>query len=126
MIKCKFTSTKSIVGGVYWYMRLTVRAVALAILIGVPTSLLAFSEDAAPHLQVGTFNQQVTFRIGERIPLELVFTGPNNKRFEINLARYDRSGRMSYESFEVVPSSGWSDPLEAVFRFSERHVWRGT
>ena len=115
MIKCKFTSTKSIVGGVYWYMRLTVRAVALAILIGVPTSLLAFSEDAAPYLQAGTFNQQVTFRIGERIPLELVFTGPNNKRFEINLARYDRSGRMSYESFEVVPSSGWSDPLEAYF-----------
>jgi hypothetical protein len=31
------------------------------------------------------------------------------------MASYDRSGRMSYEQFEVEPSSGWSDPLAVYF-----------
>jgi hypothetical protein len=54
--------------------------------------------------------------VGERIPLKLSFTGP--EQYEITLASYDRSGRMSYESFEVSPSRGWSDPLATYFASS--------
>src|SRR5882757_3695051 len=75
------------------------------------------SHDAdTPQLQVTTSGAQTTFHIGERIPLQLAFTGPGNKRFEITNAAYDRSGRMSYEGFEVSPDHGWVDPLKTYFR----------
>src|ERR1700694_1205606 len=69
----------------------------------------------APQLQVTTSGNQTTFHMGERIPLQLAFTGPENKRFEITNASYDRSGRMSYEEFEVSPDRGWVDPLKTYF-----------
>ena len=54
-------------------------------------------------------------QIGERIPINLSFTGPGKKQFEITMSSYDRSGRMSYEQFDVEPKSGWSDPLALYF-----------
>ncbi len=55
------------------------------------------------------------FHIGERIPLELSFSSTSVNRYEINLARYDRSGRMQSEQFDVSPRQGWADPLDAYF-----------
>ncbi|MGI4829352.1 MAG: hypothetical protein ACRYFU_14340 [Janthinobacterium lividum] len=55
------------------------------------------------------------FRIGERIPLELSFTSSSVNRYEINLASYDRSGRLHSEQFNVNPTTGWKDPLAAYF-----------
>jgi hypothetical protein len=62
-------------------------------------------------LMVTTEGQRSTCQIGERIPIDLSFTGPGNKQFEITMSSYDRSGRMAYEQFDVEPNSGWSDPL---------------
>jgi hypothetical protein len=62
-------------------------------------------------LMVTTEGQRSTYQIGERIPIDLSFTGPGNKQFEITMSSYDRSGRMAYEQFDVEPNSGWSDPL---------------
>jgi hypothetical protein len=64
------------------------------------------------HLDLRTADGQTTFHIGERIPLELSFTGPDNHKFRATNASYDRSGRMNYEKFSVSPSTGWADPLE--------------
>jgi hypothetical protein len=66
-------------------------------------------------LMVTTEGQRSTYQIGERIPIDLSFTGPGNKQFEITMASYDRSGRMAYEQFDVEPNSGWSDPLALYF-----------
>ena len=58
------------------------------------------------------------FYLGEVIPLELTFTSKTPKRYQLNMARYDRSGRMSYERFLVNPDGGWSDPLRSYFNSS--------
>jgi len=49
--------------------------------------------------------------------LTLSFTGPEDKSLAIDLANYDRSGRMDEDSFNVEPQSGWVDPLAAYFRY---------
>lgn len=82
-------------------------------MVGLCPRLLASAEEASPQLQVRTVQGQTLYHVGERIPLELTFTGPENKRFEINMASYDRSGRMGYEEFNVAPASGWADPLHS-------------
>jgi len=93
------------------------KALAALVLCGVflAVSLAACASDETTALVITTADQRSTFRIGERIPIDLSFTGPDNKQFEITMASYDRSGRMSYEQFEVEPDSGWSDPLAVYF-----------
>ena len=76
---------------------------------------VTWESDGQAALVVTTQGHQSTYQIGERIPIDLSFTGPGNDQFEINMSSYDRSGRMAYENFEVVPSSGWSDPLAVYF-----------
>lgn len=89
--------------------------VSLAVMVALSARLLAFAEDTSPQLQVRTGDGQTIYQVGERIPLALSFTGPENKRFEINMASYDRSGRMGYEEFNVTPAAGWADPLHVYF-----------
>jgi hypothetical protein len=78
-------------------------------------SPVAGAGDDQAALVITTEGQRSTYQMGERIPIDLSFTGPGNKQFEITMAGYDRSGRMSYEQFEVEPRSGWSDPLAVYF-----------
>lgn len=93
------------------------KALAALVLCGVcfAISLAAWASDEMAALVITTAGQRSTYRIGEMIPIDLSFTGPDNKQFEITMANYDRSGRMSYEQFEVKPDSGWSDPLAVYF-----------
>lgn len=67
------------------------------------------------RLQVETAGGNTRFRVGEVIPLKLSFTSSAAKKYLINLATYDRSGRMNYEDFLVEPGAGWSDPLKDYF-----------
>jgi hypothetical protein len=97
----------------------------LAVVAVLSTPLLASSEDAAPQLQVRTAEGRALYRVGERISLSLSFTGPENKRFETNMASYDRSGRMTYEEFHVAPASGWVDPLNVYFGSSSGYIGGG-
>src|ERR1019366_7323382 len=99
--------------------------VSLAVVVALSTPLLASPEDAAPQLQGGTAEGQTLYHVGERIPLKLSFTGPENKRFETNMASYDRSGRMAYEEFKVAPASGWADPLHVYFGSSGGYMGGG-
>src|SRR5690349_8404168 len=67
------------------------------------------------RLQLETADGNTRFRIGEVIPLKLSFTGGGARKYQINLATYDRSGRMHYEDFLLEPDAGWSDPLKDYF-----------
>jgi hypothetical protein len=93
------------------------KAVEVLIRCGVflAISPAAWGSGEQAALVISTAGRRTTYQIGERIPIDLSFTGPDTKQFEITMASYDRSGRMSYEQFEVEPSSGWSDPLAVYF-----------
>jgi hypothetical protein len=77
-----------------------------------PTS--APVRDASPQLRISTASS--VFHQGELIPLALSFTSRNADRYKINMAGYDRSGRMNYEKFLVEPNDGTSDPLLVYFK----------
>jgi hypothetical protein len=55
--------------------------------------------------------------MGEVIPIELSFTSSIAKRYQLNMAGYDRSGRMHYETFQVTPKEATRDPLHDYFAF---------
>jgi hypothetical protein len=55
------------------------------------------------------------FQVGERIPLDLTFTSAIPDRYGLDMAHYDRSGRMNSESFDLEPREGWSDPLSDYY-----------
>jgi hypothetical protein len=58
---------------------------------------------------IGTGQRE--FHIGEIIPLQLSFSSSVKDRYQINMAQYDRSGRMNYEHFIISPAEGAVDPL---------------
>ena len=68
-----------------------------------------------PALDLHTSAGQTTFHTGERISLALSLTGPDNGKYSIDTAGYDRSGRLDIDTFEVTPRSGSSDPLKRYF-----------
>jgi len=82
------------------------------------TRILGQDNDQKPadvELKVETANGQTQFHTGEVIPLKLSFTSSAPKKYQINMASYDRSGRMNYEGFHAEPEDGWSDPLKLYF-----------
>ena len=85
----------------------------LALTIGCLSALSA--QEAKPKLDLRTTTGQTTFHIGERIPLTLTLTGPDNKKYSIDTASYDRSGRLDIDTFAVTPATGWADPLAQYF-----------
>src|SRR5438552_6790606 len=62
-------------------------------------------------LKVSSDGNQQEFHIGETIPLKLSFKTTVKGAYEVNMAQYDRGGRMNYERFVVSPSDGAVDPL---------------
>ena len=61
--------------------------------------------------KVSIASDQREFRIGETIPLQLSFSSTVKDRYEVNMAQYDRGGRMNYEKFTVSPAQGAVDPF---------------
>jgi hypothetical protein len=93
-------------------------AVCIWMLSGQRTSAQELPEasnpiyDAGPQLHLAV--SKTEFRCGEVIPLNLVFTSATPDRYQISLASYDRSGRMS-QQFLIDPKEGTSDPLQSYF-----------
>lgn len=55
------------------------------------------------------------FRIGERIPLELEFGSTVGKRFVVDGATDDGSGRLAIDDFHVDPADAVTDPMADYF-----------
>jgi hypothetical protein len=55
------------------------------------------------------------FRPGEILPIELEFDSPVSKRFVVDGATYDRSGRLTIDEFLVEPDEAVTDPLLDYF-----------
>src|SRR5262245_47720630 len=77
-----------------------------------------FAENpAGVSLVVQTKNNQTRFRQGELISLQLSFSSSQPKKYHLDNATYDRSGRLDIDTFHVDPASGVSDPLSDYFHF---------
>lgn len=81
--------------------------------------------DPKIDFKVSVVGKRNEFHIGEIIPIELFFSSRTRKRYEINEAQYDRSGRMHYENFVVTPADGAEDPLAEYFRPDSAHIGGG-
>ena len=97
-----------------WRMRL----LALFLLAGIPVGH-ACAQSTPPVdrnvvLKVALAKDQREFRIGETIPLQLSFSSAVKNHYQLNLAQYDRSGRMGYEQFNILPAEGSVDPLPSL------------
>ena len=75
--------------------------------------IAAVKQEADPQLHLSVSKKE--FRGGEVIPLDLSFTSSTPERYQVSLASYDRSGRMSHDQFLVEPREGTSDPVELYF-----------
>lgn len=90
---------------------------ALTILLLAGLAVARVCAQSAPPVdpkivfKVALAGSQREFRMGETIPLQLSFSSSVKDRYQINMAQYDRSGRMNYERFEVSPAQGAVDPL---------------
>jgi hypothetical protein len=67
--------------------------------------------DEKVTFKISLATNQLEFHIGEIIPLRLAFSSEVKNRYQVNMAQYDRLGRMNYEEFKVLPSDGAEDPL---------------
>ena len=65
-----------------------------------------YDQPADVRLQAETYNGRTRFQIGEIIRLKLSFTSSAPKKYQINMAEYDRSGRKNYEDFTLAGSGG--------------------
>jgi hypothetical protein len=61
--------------------------------------------------QLSIASDRTEFYLGETIPLHLAFSSTVKNHYQINMAQYDRSGRMSSEQFNLSPADGAVDPL---------------
>jgi hypothetical protein len=96
-------------------MARTTNPLTLFLLVGVAIANV-YAQSTPPAdpkivFKVSLVSNQREFRIGETIPLQLSFSSPVKDRYQINLAQYDRSGRMNFERFIVSPAEGAVDPL---------------
>jgi hypothetical protein len=96
--------------------------VALFLLVFATTALAQLPEetptppiDPKVNFNVSIIGTRREFHIGEIIPLKLAYSSRAKKRYQLNDANYDRSGRMEYERFIVTPSDGAVDPLAEYF-----------
>jgi len=102
----------------------TRNTIGLAVLILAASSLSA--QEPRPALDVQTATGQTSFHIGERVPLKLTFTSPNDMQYTIAPWSNGRGSEFDFETFDVSPSTGWSDPLATYFAqdlFREGHGW---
>jgi hypothetical protein len=68
---------------------------------------------AEPSFQVRLAEGKTTFQRGERISVEMTFDATTPQTFTLDMATYDRSGRLPSE-FVVTPKT-WVDPLSDYF-----------
>lgn len=95
-----------------------------ALLLASAVNVRAQQNDA--RLTVATADGQTTFHIGERIPLKLTFSSPNDSGFLISpVIDGERGEEFDCDKFQVSPATGWSDPLATYFLQNFMHGGHG-
>lgn len=89
---------------------------ALATIACTLATLPLHAQPPAPRLELRTATGQTTFHLGERIPLTLSFTGPENT-YGITLYNFGRTDPLRLDSFAIAPAAGWVDSLGSYSLF---------
>lgn len=96
-------------------MARNIRPLTLLMLVGLAITRICAqpvpSVDPKIVFTVSIANNQREFQLGETIPLQLSFSSTVKDRYQVNMAQYDRGGRMYHEQFLVSPTQGTVDPL---------------
>lgn len=100
-------------------------AFAAAALAQSPEETPTPPPDPKIDFKVAVVGNRREFHIGEIIPLKLSFGSRLKRRYQIDQAEYDRSGRMRFEQFIVVPADGSEDPLAEYFSPDSVHLGGG-
>ena len=94
---------------------------ALAILLVValfaqfPSAVSQAQPDSPIRLTIRLTDGRFQFRPGEIIPIELEFSSATPKRFAVDGATYDRSGRLTIDEFVIDRIDDVSDPMLDYF-----------
>jgi hypothetical protein len=109
---------------IFLYLHPLCAALMMGTLMLAALPLSAQQDQAAMSLQAA--NGQSIFHIGERIPLKLTFSSPNDTDYLIAPLVRGRGDEFDCNRFEVVsPAAGWSDPLEMYFKQDLIHTGHG-
>jgi hypothetical protein len=106
---------------------------AALFLLALVTAALARSPEETPtpppdpkiDFKVAVAGNRKEFHIGEIISLKLSFSSRLKRRYQIDEAGYDRSGRMNFEHFVIAPADGAEDPLAEYFSPDSVHIGGG-
>ena len=98
--------------------------IRLAVAIVLATLPLCADQDKDVSLVIRFANGSHEFKVGQVIPLELVFSASTPNIYRFNTASYDRSGRLEMEQFEVTPAG--RDPLYSYSHDPMRVFERGS
>jgi hypothetical protein len=96
-------------------------------------ALFAQSPGAVPHpqpdspirLTLRLVDGRLQFRPGEIIAIELEFSSATTRRFTVDGATYDRSGRLTIDEFVIDRIDDLSDPMLDYFASSGGHIGGG-
>jgi hypothetical protein len=89
------------------------KALLLAATFFVPASSVFAQEDSNVSLTIRFADGNARFRVGEIIPLEMLFRATVIGEYDLEMRNYDRSGRLNIEQFHVTPPG--RDPLVRYF-----------
>src|SRR5581483_6732498 len=92
--------------GVRWLAGLGVLLAAGSACAAAPP---AGPRPGAPELRLRIAGERTRFRLGERIPVELQFTGAAPDRYRLDAAVSDYSGRVNLDRFQAAPAEQAED-----------------
>src|ERR1700752_2820264 len=81
----------------------------------VPSAVAQRHSDSPIRLTLRLTDGRLQFRPGEIIPIELEFSSATPKRFTVDGATYDRSGRLTIDEFVIDRIDDVSDPMVDYF-----------
>lgn len=97
----------------------------LAALVQIPTAVAQPPGDSPVTLTLRLAEGRRQFRPGELIPIELEFSSATPKRFTVDGATYDRSGRLAIDEFVIDRIDDVSDPMLDYFAASGGSIGGG-
>ena len=101
-------------------------ALALAlVLVAILEAALPAQAPGPVTLTVRVADGRRQFRPGEVIPIELTFNSNIPKRFVVDGATYDRSGRLTIDEFRLTPIARVTDPMLDYFAASAAFIGGG-
>jgi hypothetical protein len=96
-----------------------------AVVAQVATAVPEPQPEAPVRLTLRVGDGRVQFRPGEIIPIELEFSSATPKRFTIDGATYDRSGRLTIDEFVIDRIDDVSDPMLDYFASAGGYIGGG-